>query len=95
MRWVTQCWRLAKPLSSISAKFMRHYYISVPVLRMLYMADLFLIPASGISKGTKGFVAKLWQVQRQASLHITGAMKTVSHGHDRHIHRSIAIPFVN
>ena len=42
---------------------------------MLYMADLFLVLESNKSKGTKGYIAKLAKIQRQASLSITGAMR--------------------
>jgi len=61
-KWVTL-------LSGVSTKYMRQFYISVTVLRMLYVADLFLIPSISVSKGTKSFIAKLAWVQRQASLH--------------------------
>ena len=43
---------------------------------MMYTADLFLIPGSRVNKGTKGFIGKLAKVQRQALLHITGAMRS-------------------
>jgi len=59
------------PLWGISTKYMRHFYIVVVVPKMLYTADLFLIPESNNMKGTKGFNDKLAKVQRQASLHIT------------------------
>jgi len=45
---------------------------------MPYVADLFLIPESSKGKGTKGFIGQLNKVQRQASLHITGAMKSAA-----------------
>src|SRR5882724_6445401 len=60
----------------VSAKFMRQFFIAVTIPRMMYVADLFLVPGSRISKGTKGFIGKLAKVQRQASLHITGAMRS-------------------
>jgi len=44
---------------------------------MLYAADLFLIPDSCCCKGTKGHIGRLWKIQRQASLHIAGAMKSI------------------
>jgi len=55
---------------------MRCFYISIMVPKMLYAAYLFLILQSRHTKGTKGFIGKLVQVQRQASLHITGALKS-------------------
>ena len=66
--WVTQYRRLAKPSSGVAAKYMRHFYISMAIPKMLYAADLFLIPESKKSKGMKGFIAKLAQIQRQATL---------------------------
>ena len=75
-KWVMQCGRLAKPTKGISAKYMRRFYLSVAVPRMLYATELFLTPQSRKSQGTKGFINKLGRIQRQASLHITGVMKT-------------------
>ena len=46
------------------------------ILRMLYAADLFLVPGSGIGKGTKGFISKLAKIQRQVTLHIMGALRS-------------------
>src|SRR5882672_3648916 len=43
---------------------------------MMYAADLFLVPQSGLTRGTKSFIGKLGHVQRQAALHIMGAMRT-------------------
>jgi len=63
-------------LEGISAKLMRWFYIWVAVPRILYTIDLFLIPQSRKTKGTKGFIGKLGKVQRQASLHTTGAMRS-------------------
>ena len=74
-KWVTQYHRLAKPSSGVSAKYMRRFYIAVAVPRMLYAADLFLVLESSRSKGTKGFINRLSKIQRQACLHITGALK--------------------
>src|SRR5882724_10438583 len=75
-KWVTQYRRLAKPMKGVSAKHMRQFYISVAIPKMLYAADLFLIPGSEVGKGTKGFISKLVKIQRQATLHITGALRS-------------------
>ena len=72
-KWVTQYRRLMKPMKGVSAKHMRQFYISVAIPKMLYAADLFLIPGSEVRKGTKGFISKLVRIQRQVMLHITGA----------------------
>jgi ribonuclease HI len=57
---------------------MRAYYLTVAVPRLLYAADVFLIPATERSKGTKGSVNKLARIQRQAALDITGALRTTA-----------------
>src|SRR5882724_6314668 len=68
--------RLAKGLKGVSAKFMRQLFILVAILKMLYASDLFLVPGSRTSKGTRGFISKLAKIQRQATLHITGALRS-------------------
>jgi len=75
-KWVAQYHRLAKPTRGVSAKYMRQFYITVAVLKVLYAANLFLITENRNSKGKKGYINKLGQVQRQAGLHITGAMRS-------------------
>jgi len=55
---------------------MRCLFISIAIPKMLYTADLFLIPETKKSRGMKGFIGKLGKVQRQASLHITGMLKS-------------------
>ena len=67
---------MAKQLHGISAKYMRRYYLSVTVPRMIYTANLLFIPESDSCKGMKQPMLKLGKVQRQASLHITGAMRS-------------------
>ena len=75
-KWVTQYQRLARVSGSVSAKYMRRFYLAVAVPRMLYAADVFLIPQTKHSAGMRGYIRKLTRVQRQAALHITGAMRT-------------------
>ena len=55
---------------------MRHFFISVAIPKMLYAADIFLILETNKTRGMKGFISKLGKVQRQASLHITGALRS-------------------
>jgi hypothetical protein len=57
---------------------MRTYYLTVAVLRLLYAADVFLIPVTGQHKGSKGSVKKLARIQRQAALDITGALRSMA-----------------
>ena len=75
-KWVTQYQRLSKPSKGISAKYMRCLFISIAIPKMLYAADLFLISETKKSRGSKGFIGKLGKVQRQASLCITGILKS-------------------
>jgi len=76
VRWVTQYQRLTKVTKGVSAKYMRQFFISVAIPRMMYVADLFLVPGSGIGKGTRGFISKLAKIQQQAVLHITGVLRS-------------------
>jgi len=78
--WVMQYHWLARPLKGVSAKYMRRLYTSVSIPRMLYMADLFLIPETDHSRGTKGPIKRLSKIQWQASLHITGALRSAPMG---------------
>ena len=73
---MTQYQRLTKVQKGVLAKYMRWFFISVAIPRMMYAADLFLVPGSGISKGTRGFISKLAKIQRQAALHITSALRS-------------------
>jgi len=50
MEWVMQYHRLMKLMKGVSAKSIRHFYISIAVLKMLYAADLFLILQSRHTK---------------------------------------------
>jgi hypothetical protein len=74
--WLDQFRRVARPSKGLSTRHMRHFYLAVAVPRMLYAADVFLIPPRKSKRGTKGIVAQLAHVQRRAALHTTGAMRT-------------------
>ena len=76
-KYLTQYQRLAKSTKGITAKHMQKYYLTVAVPKMLYATDIFLVPATKRSKGTKGHINKLARIQRQAALSITGAMMTI------------------
>jgi len=43
---VLQYKRLAKVLGGMSAKYMRRFYLTVAIPRMMYTGDLFLVPES-------------------------------------------------
>jgi len=80
VKWVTLYRRLTKVMKGVSAKYMRWFFISVAIPRMMYVAGLFLVPGSGVSKGTKGFISWLAKIQRQVMLHITGALRSTPTG---------------
>jgi len=56
---------------------MRRFYITIAIPHMLYAADLFLTLQSGQANGFKGHIKRLWRVQQQATLHATGALRTI------------------
>jgi ribonuclease HI len=76
--YISQYRRLTRPTKGVTAKHMRTYYLTVAVPRLLYAADVFLIPATGQRKGSKGSVNKLARIQRQAALDITGALRSTA-----------------
>lgn len=76
--WVSQFRRLAKPTKGIAMKYMRRYYLTVAVPKMLYAADVFLVQMAEESKGTMGKIRNLARVQREAAVLITGAMRTTA-----------------
>ena len=77
-KWVTQYRRLARPSKGVSSRYMRQFYTSVALPKMLYGVDIFLSPPSCKGKGSKGIIEKLARVQRQAAIHITGTMRTTA-----------------
>ena len=74
VKFIRQYRWLARATKGVSARFMRKFYLTVVVPRMLYAADVFLVPESSRGKGTKGKVTKLSRIQWQATLAIMGAM---------------------
>ena len=73
-KFISQYQWLARAAKGVSARFMRKFYLTVAVPRMLYAADMVLVPESSQGKGTKGKVTKLSRIQQQATLSIMGAM---------------------
>ena len=71
---MSQYKRLARTKKGIMARHMRQFYLAVVAPKMLYAADVFLIPDANQAKGTKGYTMKLARVQHQAALSITGAL---------------------
>ena len=65
-------------MKGVSAKYMRQFYTSVAIPQMLYGVDVFILPPSSGSRGKMGFITKLARIQRQAAIHITGALRTTA-----------------
>jgi hypothetical protein len=75
-KWISQFGRIARPSKGLSAQHMRRFYLTVAAPRMLYAADVFLILPRKAKCGTKGIVTQLARVQRRATIHITGTMRS-------------------
>ncbi|GBE89552.1 RNA-directed DNA polymerase from mobile element jockey [Sparassis crispa] len=81
--WVQQFRRLARTSGGIPFSHMRRLYLSIAVPRILYAADVFLVPLRNVpgrksTYGSVGAIKKLARVQRQATLLIMGAMRTTA-----------------
>ena len=76
--WLSQYRRLAKPTRGVALKYMRRYYLTVALPKMLYAADIFLAKGTAGAKGARGMIGKLARVQREAAILITGAMRTTA-----------------
>lgn len=66
--WLSQYKRLAKPTKGVALRYMRRYYLTVALPKMLYAADIFLANGIAGSKGAKGMIRKLAKVQREAAI---------------------------
>ena len=77
-KWIEQYKHLAKTMKGVSAKHMMKFYYTIALPKMLYAADVFLIPESNTTKGTVGFIRNLARIHRQALIAITGALKTTA-----------------
>lgn len=80
-RLVSQILRLAKARNWLTLPIVRRLYLSVVIPSMLYAADTFLIPIrkrAGHTRkhGSAGNIRRLAQIQRQALLAMTGALRT-------------------
>jgi hypothetical protein len=76
-KWVQAVQHLAQSTKDIPAKFMRHFFISVAIPRMLYGVSIYLHPNTKGECKSKG-VQMMAHVQCQAALLITGAMSTTA-----------------
>ncbi|KAI0037507.1 hypothetical protein FA95DRAFT_1506897, partial [Auriscalpium vulgare] len=77
-KWVNTFRRFTRPSRGISTRYMRQFYLAVAIPKMLYAADIFLIPTYSGMKGSKSAIARLARVQRQATISITGAMRNTA-----------------
>lgn len=80
--WITQFRRLSRMKDGMVAQHIRQLYKSKALTRMLYAADVVLVPRNKRGKGEiakqSQIVRKLTSIQRQAALMISGAMKTTA-----------------
>ncbi|RDX44140.1 hypothetical protein OH76DRAFT_1360085, partial [Lentinus brumalis] len=81
--WTTLMRRLGRPRHGLSMGVLMRLYQAVAVPRILYAADTFLLPVRKVegrkaTAGSVGHIKKLAQIQRQAVLIITGAMRTTA-----------------
>jgi hypothetical protein len=82
--WITQTRRISKTAKGIRGHLSRQLYMAAAVPAMLYAASVWLTPIvrsnekGRKSTGSVGAAAKLAKVQRMASIHITGAMRTTA-----------------
>src|SRR5882724_3998406 len=67
-KWITQYWRLTKPMKGAPVKHMRRFYIMITIPQMLYTADLFLTLQYRPARGSKSHIKSLGRVQCQAAL---------------------------
>lgn len=82
-KWISLFRRMANTKRGVSSNISRRLYLAVAVPSMLYAADVFLNPTPAPSRrqsttGSVQAVRRLTQVQRQAAILITGAMRTTA-----------------
>jgi len=73
--WVQNFRRLAKTTQGVGAKYIHHFYMSITLPQIMYGCLLFLGPGTPNAIGTG---KKLAQIQRQAAILMTGAMRTTA-----------------
>lgn len=76
--WLSQYKRLAKPTKGVAMRYMRRYFLTVALPKMLYAAEIFLAKGTAGTTGAKGMIKKLARVQREAAIMITGAMRSTA-----------------
>jgi ribonuclease HI len=75
-KWMQAVRRLANVSKGIPPKYMRRFYITVALPKMLYAASTFLKPMEEEKPRMSRALRQMARVQRQAALQITGAMRT-------------------
>ncbi|KAJ3777928.1 hypothetical protein FB446DRAFT_608877, partial [Lentinula raphanica] len=84
-QWIAQFKRIAGLKTGMTAQLIRQLYKAKALPRILYAADVTLMPASRKREKTwkqasvkRGITRKLTSIQRQAAIMITGAMTTTA-----------------
>ncbi|KAI0310470.1 hypothetical protein OF83DRAFT_1036746, partial [Amylostereum chailletii] len=76
--WLDGFKRLSRPSQGISNKYGQQYYLAVAAPKMLYAADVFISPPAAGNGHSKGVIRKLSRIQRGASIHILGALRSTA-----------------
>jgi ribonuclease HI len=83
MKWTLLFRRLASAFHGIRATHMRHLYRAVAIPKALYAADVWMTPeynppGAKKTRGSLRAIRRLESVQRLATIHITGALKSTA-----------------
>jgi hypothetical protein len=73
--WFDAFKRFARPSHGISVKYARMYWLNVAIPKMFYAAEVWM-PIPGAARGSLGPTRAFERIQRQAAIHITGALRT-------------------
>ena len=82
--WLIQFARIMRASRGATARYVHKLYLSIAVPRMLYAADIFLMPQwkmtmrSRDRKSSQGIINKLASVQHQAAIMIMGTLRTTA-----------------
>jgi hypothetical protein len=84
--WILQFGRLSRTTGGVAGRYVRQLYNAIAVPRMLYAADVFLVPQRTTKDGRGGrmklrggaIMNQLAAVQQRAAIMITGTMSTTA-----------------
>jgi hypothetical protein len=76
MDYMQQYRRLAWNANGICHKYLKQFYKTVAMPRMLYNAEIWMKPPDILARNSQQFMSKMASVQRQAALYTMGALRT-------------------